>query len=117
MKHEEEWKKAKKLCRLSNEDIRMARELGMGPRSLMKNIPNPKQRWKAPVAAWIRDLYEKKFGRKAQPFSRALRVVSSTSAPPEDFFEPEFSRDVFKDEGPPARDEIAEEDESFDLPF
>jgi hypothetical protein len=31
MKHEEEWKKAKKLCRLSNEDIRMARELGMGP--------------------------------------------------------------------------------------
>jgi hypothetical protein len=61
MKNEEQWKKAKKPCRLSNEHIRMAKELGMGPRSLMKNIPNPNQRWKAPVAVWIRELYEKNF--------------------------------------------------------
>jgi predicted nucleotidyltransferase len=111
MKHEEEWKKAKKLCRLSNEDIRMARELGMGPRGLIKNIPNPKQRWKAPVAVWIRDLYEKKFGRKAQqPPPPAPRLVSSPSAPEEDFLEPDIIR-MFEDDGPPTSDEIAEEDE------
>jgi predicted nucleotidyltransferase len=111
MKHEEEWKKAKKLCRLSNEDIRMARELGMGPRGLIKNIPNPKQQWKAPVAVWIRDLYEKKFGRRAQPSPPpAPRLVSSPPALPEDFLESEF-KDLLGDEGPPASDEVAEEDE------
>jgi hypothetical protein len=113
MKHEEEWKKAKKLCRLSNEDIRMARELGMGPRGLIKNIPNPKQRWKAPVAVWIRDLYEKKFGRKAQPSPPpAPLCVSSPPVLPEDFFESEFN-DVFQDYGPPTSDEIAEGDEDM----
>lgn len=111
MKHEEEWKKAKKLCRLSNEDIRMARELGMGPRGLMKNIPNPKQRWKAPVNVWIRDLYEKKFGKKAQsPLPREPQIVSPPPAPPEDLFEPDIIR-VFEDDGPPTTDEVAEEDE------
>ncbi len=116
MKHEEEWKKAKKLCRLSNEDIRKARELGMSPRGLMKNIPNPKQRWKAPVAVWIRDLYEKKFGRKTRSFPRAPHIVSSPSARPEDLFEPDIVR-VFEDDAPPANNEVVEEHESFDLPF
>lgn len=55
------WAEAKKLCRLSHADIQMAKELGMTPRSLLKNIPTPKQQWKAPVKVWIRDLYEKKF--------------------------------------------------------
>jgi hypothetical protein len=67
MNRADEWKKAKQLCRLSDEEIRMARELGMGPRGLIKNIPNPKQRWKAPVSVWIRNLYEKKFGRRVPP--------------------------------------------------
>jgi hypothetical protein len=116
MKHEEEWKKAKKLCRLSNEDIRMARELGMGPRGLMKNIPSPKQRWKAPVAVWIRELYAKKFGRKAQPSPRAPRVESSPSDRPEDFLEPDTLR-AFDADAPRTNDEVAEEDDSFDIPF
>jgi len=34
----------------------MARELGIGPRSLIKNIPAPTQQWKAPVEDWVRDL-------------------------------------------------------------
>ena len=110
MKNEEEWKKAKRLCRLSNDDIRMARELGMSPRSLMKNIPSPQQRWKAPVKFWIRDLYEKKFGIKTQlPPPRAPRIVD-TPAPPDNLFEPDIIR-VFDDFRPPTRDEIVEEDE------
>ena len=43
------WIKAKKLCQLNQEDIRKAKALGMSPKSLMKNIPSPKQNWKAPV--------------------------------------------------------------------
>lgn len=57
------WAEAKKRCRLNQADIQMAKELGMSPKSLIKNIPTPKQQWKAPVKVWIRDLYEKKFGR------------------------------------------------------
>ncbi|MDR3676498.1 MAG: hypothetical protein P4N24_13480 [Acidobacteriota bacterium] len=111
MKHEEEWKAAKQRCRLSDDEIRMARELGMGPRGLIKNIPNPKQRWKAPVAVWIRELYEKKFGRKAQLLQPAApRTVSTPSDPPEDLFEPDIFS-VVEDFGPPGRDEVAEEDE------
>jgi hypothetical protein len=38
----------------------MARELGLNPRKLIKNIPSPSQRWKAPVAEWVRALYRKR---------------------------------------------------------
>ena len=109
MKYEEEWKKAKKLCRLSNEDIRMARELGMGPRGLIKNIPSPSQRWKAPVAVWIRDLYEKKFGRKAAKLPPLPRIVSNPNPRPKELFEPDIIP-AFDDE-PPTFDEVAEENE------
>ena len=38
-KHSEEWLEAKRRCQLSDDEIPMAKELGMGPRSLIKNIP------------------------------------------------------------------------------
>ncbi|PEJ58843.1 hypothetical protein CN692_07655 [Bacillus sp. AFS002410] len=57
------WEEAKKLCRLNATDIQMAKELGMTPKSLIKNIPTPNQQWKAPVKVWIRDLYVKKFDK------------------------------------------------------
>lgn len=58
------WADAKKRCRLSDEEIRMAKELGMTPKSLTKNIPSPSQKWKAPVRLWVRELYADKFGNK-----------------------------------------------------
>lgn len=61
-KNEELWKEAKKLCRLNEDDIRKAKELGFSPKTLIKNIPNKKEQWKAPVKFWIRDLYNKKHG-------------------------------------------------------
>ena len=64
-KHDPQWANAKKVCRLNMEDIRMAKALGMSPRSLMKNHPSPTQRWKLPVKQWIRELHEKRFGRRA----------------------------------------------------
>ncbi|GAE94589.1 hypothetical protein JCM21714_3761 [Gracilibacillus boraciitolerans JCM 21714] len=57
-----DWTDAKKRCRLNQADIQMAKELGMTPKSLTKNIPSKNQQWKAPVKQWVRDLYEEKFG-------------------------------------------------------
>ena len=71
------WAEAKRRCRLSDEALRMARELGLNPRSLIKNIPSPKQRWKAPVDEWVRVMYEKRHRRPAR------RASNSTGATPE----------------------------------
>lgn len=40
----------------------MARELGLNPRSLIKNIPSPNQQWKLPIKQWIHELHDKKTG-------------------------------------------------------
>jgi hypothetical protein len=63
-KHDLQWAKAKHVCRLNMEDIRMAKELGMSPRGLIKNRSSPSQSWKLPVKEWIHELYEKRFGSK-----------------------------------------------------
>ncbi len=63
-----EWAEAKKRCRLSAEAMQMAKELGISPRGLMKNIPAKSEPWKQPVEAWVRALYCKRFGdRRPQP--------------------------------------------------
>jgi len=54
------WQEAKKKCRLSNEDIKIAKELGLNPKSLIKNIPNKSEQWKAPVSVWIREIQEER---------------------------------------------------------
>jgi hypothetical protein len=45
---------------LSDEAIKMAKEMGLNPLSLIKNIPNKSQLWKAPVEEWVRDMYEER---------------------------------------------------------
>ncbi|MHC4199430.1 MAG: hypothetical protein ACYSU0_05515, partial [Planctomycetota bacterium] len=67
--YDAEWAKAKKLCRLSAEDVRMAKEMGLKPRKLVKNRANKSEPWKAPVKVWIREMYRKrqeKAGKKAR---------------------------------------------------
>ena len=59
-KHDPQWAKAKMVCRLNMEDIRLAKELGLSPKTLMKNNPSPTQRWKLPVKQWIRELQDRK---------------------------------------------------------
>ena len=56
------WPEAKKLCRLNQLDIEMAKRLGFGPDTLIRAIPSPKQRWKLPVKDWVH-----------QPSARASR--------------------------------------------
>jgi hypothetical protein len=77
-----EWAEAKRLCRLSADDVRMAKQLGLRPRSLIKNIPSPAQRWKAPVREWVRELYRKRHTGTGRPEPR--RDVPYRVAPPPD---------------------------------
>ncbi len=63
-KRDIEWKKAKKRCRLSRETVRMAKEMGLNPKKLIKNIPNKSENWKNPVSLWIQEMYQKYRGNK-----------------------------------------------------
>jgi hypothetical protein len=74
-KRDPAWVQAKKLCRLNQEDIRLAKELGLKPRTLIKNIPSKSQQWKAPVKLWIRDLYEKKMRARRPSPARSLTLL------------------------------------------
>ena len=60
------WAEAQRRCRLSDEAVRMAKELGIGPRGLIKNIPARTQQWKSPVEDWVRDLYEQRQRKAAR---------------------------------------------------
>ncbi|HEY5584620.1 MAG TPA: hypothetical protein VIK78_09025 [Ruminiclostridium sp.] len=60
------WQEAKKKCRLNNEDIKIAKELGLNPKSLIKNIPNKSEQWKAPVSVWIKEIQEDRKSKSLQ---------------------------------------------------
>ena len=60
------WIEAKRRCRLNNEDIRMAKEMGLNPRSLIKNIPSMSEQWKSPVKDWIHEMYQKQQEKAAK---------------------------------------------------
>jgi len=79
-KNSDEWQEAKRRCKLSDEEVRMAKELGMKPHSLIKNIPAKSQPWKAPVNEWIRDLYAKRFGQERK--SESAKSLTKPSNPP-----------------------------------
>lgn len=60
------WIEAKRKCRLSMEDIRMAKEMGLNPRNLIKNIPSKSEQWKLPVKEWIREMYQNRQEKSAK---------------------------------------------------
>lgn len=59
-KNDAEWAEAKKKCRLNEETLKIAKEMGLNPRSLIKNIPNKNEQWKSPVSIWIREMYQER---------------------------------------------------------
>ncbi|CCU84993.1 conserved hypothetical protein [Mesotoga infera] len=82
-KREEEWKEVKKKCKVGDETIRMAKEMGINPRTMIKNIPNKAEKWKAPVDVWIREMYDKikeKSAKKAKAKAKRLRKESEKLA-------------------------------------
>ena len=54
------WAEAKRRGGLSAEALAMAKELGLNPRTLIKNVPSRAEPWKAPLEEWVRDLYSKR---------------------------------------------------------
>jgi hypothetical protein len=58
------WDDVQRQCGLDADTIRMARELGMSPRTVIANHASTRQeQWKAPTAEWIQKLYQKRFGK------------------------------------------------------
>ena len=69
------WIEAKSKCRLNDEDIRIAREMGLNPVKLIKNIPSKSQPWKSPVKEWLHDIYEKHQAKIARRKARRKKIV------------------------------------------
>ncbi len=124
--NDDAWAEARRRCGLSDGDVRMAKDLGFQPKSLIKNVPSPSQPWKAPVNEWVRSLYAKKIGSKRL----ASGASEASAAPPKraeavEFRNPDYpwpdrpeipERVVYRDFGPMAYyddDEL----EPFGFPF
>jgi len=80
---DDDWAKAKRLCRLSVADVEMARQLGLNPRKLIQNIPSPSQRWKAPMGEWVRELYRERFGDAAKTTATVAPTPPPSAEPGE----------------------------------
>jgi len=71
---EQMWQDAKQKCRLNNDDIALAKRLGLNPRSLIKNIPNKNEPWKAPVKDWLHEIDEKRQKKAEQKQWRKVKT-------------------------------------------
>lgn len=61
-----EWIEAKRIFKLSDKHIQMARDLGLNPRKLGSLDNNKQQPWKAPLKDFIERIYFKNF-KKTEP--------------------------------------------------
>ncbi|MDR1537463.1 MAG: hypothetical protein LBU32_05615 [Clostridiales bacterium] len=90
---DELWAVAKKKCRLNMEDIALAKRLGLNPRSLIKNIPNKSEQWKAPVKDWLREIDAMQTKKSEQKQRRKEKTAQTSkkedAKPPELKIEPE----------------------------
>ena len=77
---EQQWQEAKKRCRLNDEDIARAKRLGLNPRSLIKNIPNKSEPWKAPVKVWLQEIEDKRNKKSAQKKKRKEQASTKQSS-------------------------------------
>ena len=76
---EQLWQEAKKKCRLNNEDIALAKRLGLNPRSLIKNIPSKSEPLKAPVKDWLHEIDEKRQKKTAQKQMRKEKAQGNNN--------------------------------------
>ncbi|HME50777.1 MAG TPA: hypothetical protein VKM55_01040 [Candidatus Lokiarchaeia archaeon] len=59
------WSLVKFRCKVGDDTIRKAKELGMSPRALLaSNASRRDEPWKSPVDRWVDDLYEKRFSTR-----------------------------------------------------
>jgi hypothetical protein len=69
---EQEWVEARRRHGLSHARVQMARELGMNAKKLPSIDSERQERWKAPLLAFIEDLYWKRFGRERPAVVRSI---------------------------------------------
>lgn len=111
---DEDWAEAKRRCRLSAEEVRMARALGLNPRKLSRHVPSPSQPWKLPVGQWVRKLYGKSHATPPSERRRPPRRAG-TPAPEPELFPFGNKLETFEDDTSwldrePTEREIADED-------
>jgi hypothetical protein len=112
------WRDAQRRCRLSDDEVRMAKELGLQPGSLIRNIPASSEQWKGPASAWLRTLYEQRIGsgrQAAEPPPRGIEYRNADDPWPDnppipdlapiDFDEP----DEYPNFEPPSGEDIDEQ--------
>ena len=71
------WIEAKRRCRLNDNDIQIAKELGLNPRSLIKNIPSKTEQWKLPVKDWICQMYQKRQEKSERKKARKVQAAAN----------------------------------------
>jgi len=54
----------------------MAKEIGLNPRSLIKNIPSKSEPWKSPVKDWIHEMYQKRQKKAARKKARKEQAAA-----------------------------------------
>jgi hypothetical protein len=116
-KRDLDWVEAKRQCQLNQDDIRKAKELGLNPRKLIKNMPSKSQQWKAPVKYWIRELYEKQqrkiAARRASKLDKPLPEMSESASRLSSEAIPNDADFLFDDDSIPADLDILPDDDSM----
>lgn len=74
------WIDARQRHRPSHADVQMARELGMAPASLRGLDDHQHEPWKAPLAAFIEQLYLTRFGRPSPVEVQSLEARARRQA-------------------------------------
>ncbi len=69
------WIDARQKYRLSHAQIQMARELGLNPKRFGKISYTRQEPWKAPLHAFIEELYFKRFGRARPPNVKSIEEI------------------------------------------
>ena len=71
------WIEARRRFRLSDAHIQMARELGLNPEKLGKLDNCRQEPWKAPLPAFIENLYFKRFGKRKPDYVRSIEEFAA----------------------------------------
>jgi len=74
------WLEARKRFKLSHAHIQMARELGMNPRKFGSLANERQEPWKLPLAEFIAECYQKRFGRSRPEHVRSLEEIAKDDA-------------------------------------
>jgi hypothetical protein len=82
---EQDWAEVKRRCHMSEEGIKMARELGFAPRTLLSSQASLcSEPWKAPMEDWVRSLYEKQAAKRQKKAERKAKLAAKGEPTPTD---------------------------------